>query len=43
MFSQVGAYLDTLSLFLLASFVVYRLVLVLCRWPRQQLDIPIHI
>nr|UOF83645.1 ORF5a [Porcine reproductive and respiratory syndrome virus]UOF83655.1 ORF5a [Porcine reproductive and respiratory syndrome virus] len=43
MFSQVGAYLDTLSLLLLAFFVVYRLVLVLCRWRRQQLDIPIHI
>nr|UOF83665.1 ORF5a [Porcine reproductive and respiratory syndrome virus]WAL35998.1 ORF5a protein [Betaarterivirus suid 1]UOF83675.1 ORF5a [Porcine reproductive and respiratory syndrome virus]UOF83685.1 ORF5a [Porcine reproductive and respiratory syndrome virus]UOF83695.1 ORF5a [Porcine reproductive and respiratory syndrome virus] len=43
MFSQVGAYLDTLSLLLLAFFVVYRLVLVLCRWQRQQLDIPIHI
>nr|WAL36008.1 ORF5a protein [Betaarterivirus suid 1] len=43
MFSQVGAYLDTLSLLLLAFFVVYRLVLVLCRWQRRQLDIPIHI
>nr|UOF83775.1 ORF5a [Porcine reproductive and respiratory syndrome virus] len=43
MFAQVGAYLDTLSLLLLAFFVVYRLVLVLCRWQRQQLDIPIHI
>nr|WAL36738.1 ORF5a protein [Betaarterivirus suid 1] len=43
MFSQIGAFLDSLTLFLVAFFVVYRLVLVLCRWQRQQLDIPIHI
>nr|QBC98262.1 ORF5a [Porcine reproductive and respiratory syndrome virus 1] len=43
MFSQIGAFLDTSLLFLVAFFAVYRLVLVLCRWQRQQLDIPIHI
>nr|WOA01453.1 ORF5a protein [Betaarterivirus suid 1]WOA01483.1 ORF5a protein [Betaarterivirus suid 1] len=43
MFSQIGALLDSLLLLLLAFFAVYRLVLVLCRWQRRQLDIPIHI
>nr|WAL36948.1 ORF5a protein [Betaarterivirus suid 1] len=43
MFSQVGAFLDSSLLLLVAFFAVYRLVLVLCRWQRQQLDIPIHI
>nr|ALO24147.1 ORF5a [Porcine reproductive and respiratory syndrome virus] len=43
MFSQIGALLDSTLLLLVAFFAVYRLVLVLCRWQRQQLDIPIHI
>nr|WAL36748.1 ORF5a protein [Betaarterivirus suid 1]WAL36758.1 ORF5a protein [Betaarterivirus suid 1]WAL36768.1 ORF5a protein [Betaarterivirus suid 1]WAL36778.1 ORF5a protein [Betaarterivirus suid 1]WAL36788.1 ORF5a protein [Betaarterivirus suid 1] len=43
MFSQVGAFLDSTLLLLVAFFLVYRLVLVLCRWQQQQLDIPIHI
>nr|WAL36208.1 ORF5a protein [Betaarterivirus suid 1]WAL36238.1 ORF5a protein [Betaarterivirus suid 1]WAL36258.1 ORF5a protein [Betaarterivirus suid 1] len=43
MFSQVGAFLDSALLLLVAFFLVYRLVLVLCRWQRQQLNTPIHI
>nr|WAL36848.1 ORF5a protein [Betaarterivirus suid 1] len=43
MFSQVGAFLDSALLLLVAFFLVYRFVLVLCRQQRQQLDTPIHI
>nr|WOA01573.1 ORF5a protein [Betaarterivirus suid 1] len=43
MFAQVGALLDSALLLLVVFFSVYRLILVLCRWQRQQLDIPIHI
>nr|AYP65120.1 ORF5a protein [Porcine reproductive and respiratory syndrome virus] len=43
MFSQIGAFLDSALLLLVAFLAVYRLVLVLCRRQRQQLDIPIHI
>nr|QGP71528.1 ORF5a [Porcine reproductive and respiratory syndrome virus] len=43
MFSQIGAFFDSSLLLLVAFFVVYRFILVLCRWRRQQPDIPIHI
>nr|QGP71538.1 ORF5a [Porcine reproductive and respiratory syndrome virus] len=43
MFSQIGVFFDSVFLLLVAFFAVYRLVLVLCRWQRRQLDIPIYI
>nr|QGL40277.1 ORF5a protein [Porcine reproductive and respiratory syndrome virus] len=43
MFSQIGVFLDSALLLLVVFFAVYRLVLVLCRWQRRQLDIPIYI
>nr|QMV28693.1 ORF5a [Porcine reproductive and respiratory syndrome virus 1] len=43
MFAQVGGFLDSSLLLLVAFFVAYRFVLVLCRCQRRQLDIPIHI